>query len=585
MKWNLLITILFLSSCSMTKAPTPEAAIYNSGYSRTTHVADLVKEERFNEAFSVILAQEISRIHMDRETSISLDKYLLTPEGSLEIDKLVRKLSSENLTDRVKWRGISENIAISKVLIQTFGKGWNSDWKTRLERSVEDTLENAKNTLVNNVSKCSTDELVDCVKEYPVNLWKLNDGEAYEFVQEIVNRKSIAAGSLNAFIEKITIFNGLKNNFLKSKDVYAHVYWLNNSSVKSARSVPHLETMVLQNKLVDDIPNSEDNVLILGLPIQDVATIVDIKRSQIASNYISGVVNQTNPRHDQIRLEIQRLKDEIDYQNSVVSSANLSGGGAAFMRGTLIAMQSELRNLYNKLSKTPRYVKESVFSPYNYYQQVFNVKRKTSWSFFFIDMEQDLVWENLVEDESIQTFELNYGVHSSDKSSKNSDLNIERLIDKVYQKRPRLGLDRIIDSTSYNVVDVRSNGKIIDKVSSVYRKREVKYLKPNDFEFVSQFANTESVQPSFGANVSSSQAGYAANQPATGEYSISRVSNGGGIISLSDGSIWQVDAIDKIDSMLWLPTSTVIVINDSYSYSMVNLDDGTNVRVEYLGKK
>jgi len=37
--------------------------------------------------------------------------------------------------------------------------------------------------------------------------------------------------------------------------------------------------------------------------------------------------------------------------------------------------------------------------------------------------------------------------------------------------------------------------------------------------------------------------------------------------------------------MLWLPTSTVIVINDSHGYSMVNLDDGTNVRVEYLGNK
>ncbi|AFT96748.1 hypothetical protein AMBAS45_16435 [Alteromonas macleodii str. 'Balearic Sea AD45'] len=569
----------------MTKAPTPEAAIYNSGYSRTTHVADLVKEERFNEAFSVILDQEIVRIKMDRETSVALDKFLLTPEGSLKIDKLVRKLSSENLTDRVKWRGVSEDIASVQVLIQTFGTGWNSDWKTRLERSVEDILENAKKTLVNNVAKCSIDELVDCVKEYPVNLWKLNDGEPYESVREIVNRKSTAAGSLNAFIEKVSIFKGLKNNFLKSNDVYADVYWLNNRSDKFARSVPRLETMVLQNKIVDDIPDSVDDVLILGLPIQDVATIVDKKRLEVVSNYTSGEVNQINPRHDQIRIEIQSLKDEIDYQNSVVSSANLSGGQSAFMRGTLIAMQSELRNLYNSLSKTPRYVKESVFSPYNYYQEVFSVKRKTSWSFFFIDMEQDLIWENLVENESIQTFKLNYGVHSSDKSAKNSDLDIEKLINEIYKKPPSLRLDRLIDPTSYNVVDLSSNGKIIDKLSSVFRKREIKYLESNDFEFVIQFANTESLQPSFGTNISSSRAGYAANKPATGEYFISRVSNGGGIISLSDGSIWQVNTIDKIDSMLWLPTSTVIVINDSYGYSMVNLDDGTNVRVEYLGNK
>jgi len=60
---------------------------------------------------------------------------------------------------------------------------------------------------------------------------------------------------------------------------------------------------------------------------------------------------------------------------------------------------------------------------------------------------------------------------------------------------------------------------------------------------------------------------------------ISSVSNGGEIIVLEDGSVWQVDSIDRIDTSLWLPTENVVICDESI---MINTDNGEKVNVTRL---
>jgi hypothetical protein len=51
------------------------------------------------------------------------------------------------------------------------------------------------------------------------------------------------------------------------------------------------------------------------------------------------------------------------------------------------------------------------------------------------------------------------------------------------------------------------------------------------------------------------------------------VSNDGQIVKLEDGSIWQVDAVDAIDSMLWLPTTDIIACDGK----LINTEDNETV--------
>jgi hypothetical protein len=51
----------------------------------------------------------------------------------------------------------------------------------------------------------------------------------------------------------------------------------------------------------------------------------------------------------------------------------------------------------------------------------------------------------------------------------------------------------------------------------------------------------------------------------------------GAVVILEDGSIWQIDPMDRLDTSLWLPPSEIAVIetnNSPMSYLLVNTDDG-----------
>lgn len=54
---------------------------------------------------------------------------------------------------------------------------------------------------------------------------------------------------------------------------------------------------------------------------------------------------------------------------------------------------------------------------------------------------------------------------------------------------------------------------------------------------------------------------------------VESVLNDGQIVKLEDGSIWKVDAVDAIDSSLWLPTTDIIVCEDK----LVNTEDNETV--------
>lgn len=66
--------------------------------------------------------------------------------------------------------------------------------------------------------------------------------------------------------------------------------------------------------------------------------------------------------------------------------------------------------------------------------------------------------------------------------------------------------------------------------------------------------------------------------------------DGGKLIILEDGSLWEVSALDRINTALWLATTDITVIEarapiGDFKYVLINTDDGETAKVKYLGKR
>jgi hypothetical protein len=71
----------------------------------------------------------------------------------------------------------------------------------------------------------------------------------------------------------------------------------------------------------------------------------------------------------------------------------------------------------------------------------------------------------------------------------------------------------------------------------------------------------------------------------TGKHSIRKVENGGGLITLDDGSKWEVSTFDKFKSMMWMITDDVNV--SSYigsKFKITHIKRNETIEATYLEK-
>jgi hypothetical protein len=75
-----------------------------------------------------------------------------------------------------------------------------------------------------------------------------------------------------------------------------------------------------------------------------------------------------------------------------------------------------------------------------------------------------------------------------------------------------------------------------------------------------------------------------------GGHWIDSTSNNGSLIVLEDGSMWEIEFADRIDTSLWLPITDITILKATsavgdYKYILLNNDDGEKAHAKYLGKE
>jgi hypothetical protein len=70
---------------------------------------------------------------------------------------------------------------------------------------------------------------------------------------------------------------------------------------------------------------------------------------------------------------------------------------------------------------------------------------------------------------------------------------------------------------------------------------------------------------------------------------IQTTASNGAILTLEDGSIWDINSTDRIDTALWLPITDITVLRapsprGEYKYLLLNTEDGEKALARYLGR-
>ena len=80
-----------------------------------------------------------------------------------------------------------------------------------------------------------------------------------------------------------------------------------------------------------------------------------------------------------------------------------------------------------------------------------------------------------------------------------------------------------------------------------------------------------------------SRAGGIYLSPGSGHWIQSKADHGA-VIVLEDNSVWLVDALDRIDTALWLPMTEITVVELGFGYLLVNTDDGEEAHARLLSQ-
>ena len=141
------------------------------------------------------------------------------------------------------------------------------------------------------------------------------------------------------------------------------------------------------------------------------------------------------------------------------------------------------------------------------------------------------------------------------------------------QSRPAITIDRVMTGEQ-----LRKTG--VGGLTTAQRNALDQWLS----DYTLQVIQLAQGSPSSGNSSPGSYTG------SSGGHWIRSKADNGAIITLEDGSLWEINSLDRIDTALWLPITNVTILKASqpvgdYKYTLIDTDDGEKALAKYLGKQ
>ena len=580
MKMLPIFLVIFLASCSSIRSPTLDEAEYREQFTPAIHVESLIDEGRYEEALQLALNVQDS-LWVDSEKASLLYNYIEANTDIPVAKELFSLVDNSPTTDRATWeirkkqfRHARAFIELARRVSDSESLEWYRDFSINYQQSKDAWLEYLKDGRAG----CDNEQIISCLEEYPVDVASMRGNDRIDAVSRILDEISYGNNSVIA----------LKNYLEMSEEIIGYAFeskgrrlpllplqWITVDGFPDQKILPSIAENISSSERINitDVELKNTRFSLFGVILSDKATVSVASQKAVQSEYLSSRQERSNPDYQRLLIDLNNARYHAQSARQALASAP-AGFAAGFARGQVIGAEAKANRFYNQLSATPATIAENIFSPYSYTVENYLVKRDIQWRVYVVDKELEEIWGATVVKNIPVTFPMYRGVDENDRSFRETVLTPSQAVRNVYAAHLSLSLKETFE-----------NPRAFTRIPGYTIATEVDGLFSNisDGDFV--YASAQDFNLTNGRLAGSAIKLNSSFVYGDEEYWLASVSRNGGVLTLNDGSVWEVSAIDRIYSRIWLRTSRILVVDSAYGPVLVNADDGEKVSAVFLGRR
>jgi len=579
-RWLFLIvfSVSGLLACTAFKTPAPSEAQYGAELTPRKHVDLLIAEGRYNEALRVILSSsEMLRV---KETNAKkLVEFIERSPGASEVVEASSLFHQPITYNSPGWAYARMALAQGQAILKIAERAGEPEgpWFTKFADDFSQYRNSWFAQIPHILAICELDSVLACLEAYPVDLSQLPGSERKSALIAIVEHQDFGGDSVVAFSHYLKLTEDLFSWFFRTsrRDMTViPLTWIAVGEYPLANQLPNVYEAFAGTEKASyaDFKVPDTRFSLTGVVISDKSRIIDKNEKMVQSEYVSTNQSRPNPEYQRLQIELNQAR----YQSEMTQDSlkNTQGSfSAGFAKGQAIGAQANVRRLYERLRSTSSDINEKVYAPYSYVERNYSVVREIRWQIYLVDRELDQIWTKAVSWSSPLEFVVNQGAHSTDPHSSRSSTTSARAVKSIFEPKAEISLNvQFADHAGFSQVFL-GIGPEIQGVLTSLGERDFVYLSSSDFE------SEESV-----AHLSNRPKNPSPDYP-MGEYLLKDRAQNGAILTLNDGSVWEIDGIDQIYTRFWMPHTLIMVVDSSYGYTLINMDDGEKASASLLGRR
>lgn len=328
-------------------------------------------------------------------------------------------------------------------------------------------------------------------------------------------------------------------------------------------------------------PNKYDYIIIVDV-ISAITDSLLNERKSISSSLLDGHQTESNERWQHAQIRVQQAESNLrTIENKSCGNNPVLCG---MLAGQKVNARSAVSRAYENLYATPQTISKPIYRNYNYQKVSLEVRKQPTIAYYIVSLRQNHFDNSILKKSEINNFDFVFNVNNKDENYQNI-INSNSSVSDIeeYVTKPLLvKFESILDDYAKSTTKSRR----FTSVSNI--KKEISKKRRNVLARSSQSTNNyknliaAETRRDSSVNINNkyrTKPRKNLTNSCEDNHWIESVHQNGKIVILEDGSVWEISSLDRINTALWLPITSIVACPNK----LINTDDGEKaeaIRIE-----